>query len=276
MQSDISVVIPTFRRPGPLGEAVRSALAQDGVRVDVLVVDDSPEGSGRDVVAAIADPRVTYRHRKVPSGGNPSLVRNEGWPEVQGRLVNFLDDDDRVAPGAYREIVKAFSKHRDRGVVFGRIEPFGADPVAVERERRVFERSARRARFFQRLAVFGGRLSRAGLVAGQLFCDPTAFVNSSCVIRREHIAAIGGYDERLTLMEDVDFFTRAIRAFGFVFLDRVLVQYRTGAPSLMNNVAEPQRVRAVYQAMYARYRGEHSPAELFGLKLVGKAMVRWI
>jgi len=276
MLTDISVVIPTFRRPGPLNEAVRSALAQDGARVDVLVLDDSPEGSGHDVVAAIADPRVTYRHRAKPSGGNPSLVRNEGWPEARGQLVHFLDDDDRVARFAYREVLDTFSKHPDRGVVFGRIEPFGDDPAAVERERRVFERSARRSRFLQRLGCLGGRLSLAGLVAGQLFCNPTAFVNSACIIRREHIAALGGYDEQLKLMEDVDFFTRAIRAFGFVFLDRVLVQYRTGAPSLMNDVAEQNDVSSVYQAMYVRYSGEHGMAELLGLKLMGKAVVRWM
>ena len=39
---DVSVVIPTCRRPRLVVEAVRSALAQDGASVEVIVLDDSP------------------------------------------------------------------------------------------------------------------------------------------------------------------------------------------------------------------------------------------
>jgi len=44
---EIAVVVPTFRRPTQVVEAVASALAQDGVTVEVFVADDSPEGSAR-------------------------------------------------------------------------------------------------------------------------------------------------------------------------------------------------------------------------------------
>ena len=47
---DVSVVIPTFRRPALLREAIASVRAQSGVAVELIVVDDSPEGSA----AAIA------------------------------------------------------------------------------------------------------------------------------------------------------------------------------------------------------------------------------
>src|SRR5262249_9697815 len=100
MPPDISVVIPTFRRPRELVDAVHSALAQTGFSIEVLVVDDSPEGSAREAIAALDDPRVSYLKRSVPSGGSPALVRNDGWPRTSGRFVHFLDDDDRVAPGA--------------------------------------------------------------------------------------------------------------------------------------------------------------------------------
>ncbi|WP_423875429.1 glycosyltransferase family 2 protein [Bradyrhizobium sp.] len=66
MPAEISVVIPTFRRPLLLKQAIESALAQH-VPVEVIVVDDSPERS--------ADPVVPS-----PSGGWPSRVRNLGCP----------------------------------------------------------------------------------------------------------------------------------------------------------------------------------------------------
>src|SRR5258708_984686 len=107
MVADVSVIIPTFRRPALLAEAIRSALDQEGVAVEVLVFDDSPEGSAREAVLAIGDARVEYRKREASAGGNPSLVRQEGWPQSKGRYVAFLDDDDRVAPGGYRALADA-------------------------------------------------------------------------------------------------------------------------------------------------------------------------
>jgi glycosyltransferase involved in cell wall biosynthesis len=269
MAADISVVIPTFRRPRQLVEALRSVLSQD-VALDVLVVDDSPEGSGEQAVAEVADARVSYRRRPHPSGGNPSRVRNDGWCGARGRFIHFLDDDDRVAAGAYRDAIEAFERNPDRGVVFGRIEPFGSVASAVEHERAVFRVSTRRAR---RLARLG---SRRCLVANQLYASPTLFVNSACLIRAGHVAQLGGYDERITVMEDVDFYTRAIREFGFVFLDRVLVEYRTGDPSIMQNLTDGRGVDDAYGVMYRKYRESHGGAELLALKVLAKAVVRWL
>jgi len=266
---DVSVVVPTFRRPTQVVEAVTSALGQEGVRVEVLVLDDSPEGSARAPIAALADARVTYRHRETPTGGNPSRVRNDGWPHARGRFVHFLDDDDHVAPGAYRDVVRAFESHPRAGVVYGRVEPFGDDPAAVLRERRVFDAAARRARIYERAGT------KMLVVANQLY-GGTVMVNSACVIRREHVAALGGYDEELRLCEDLEFYIRAMRAYGCFFLDRPVVQYRTGAPSLMNAGMADGKVASAYSRVYAKYRAEHGRAELLALKVVAKAVLRWL
>jgi glycosyltransferase involved in cell wall biosynthesis len=267
---DVSVVIPTFRRPGPLVEAVRSVLAQEGATAEVIVLDDSPEGSAREAISALGNPRVTYRKRTVPTGGNPSRVRNGGWPEARGRLVHFLDDDDRVSPGAYAEVLAAFAARPDVGVVFGRVEPFGDDPEVLAHERRVFTHAARKARLYERLR------SRMLVVANQLFSGPTLHVNSACVIRREHVAALGGYDEQLSVVEDLEFYIRAIRAFGCAFLDRPLVEYRTGAPSLMKAGMQEGTVAAAYRHIYAKYRSTYGALELLSLKILGKAVLRWL
>src|SRR4051812_6402188 len=115
MPVDVSVITPTFRRPAQVVEAVKSALTQEGVSVEVLVLDDSPEGSAREGIEGLGDRRVTYRKREVPSGGNPGAVRNEGWPLASGRFVHFLDDDDRMAQGALKALTAALDAHDDRG-----------------------------------------------------------------------------------------------------------------------------------------------------------------
>ncbi|MFL6577819.1 MAG: glycosyltransferase family 2 protein, partial [Povalibacter sp.] len=213
---DVSVVIPTYRRPELLKEAVVSALSQEGVQLEVIVVDDSPEGSAAAVIEQIADSRVSYVRNDPPSGGRPALVRNAGWPQARGKYVHFLDDDDRVAVGFYAAAVSTFEAHPDRGVVFGRIAPFGGDPASMDHEHTFFANAARRARLAARV---GGRL---WMVANLLFAD-TVLVNSACLIRRDCVAALEGYDPQMPLNEDVEFYCRGIRRFGFVFLDQVVL-----------------------------------------------------
>jgi glycosyltransferase involved in cell wall biosynthesis len=265
---DVSVVIPTFRRPALLREAIGSALAQQGVSTEVIVIDDSPEGSARSVCADCNDPRINYVLNPSPSGGRPALVRNSGWPLAQGRIVHFLDDDDRVAPGYYRAAVETFAAQPRCGVVFGRIEPFSeTESKAMTAERAFFADAARRARVAARLRA------RHWLVANLLFYQ-TVLVNSACLIRREFIAELGGYDPELKLNEDVDFYCRAIRAHGFAFLDRVVVHYRILGDSLMHGRSDNDGLVQSYQRMYSLYRAKHGAAELFALKLLARTVAR--
>ena len=81
---DVSVVIPTFHRERQVVEAIGSVLAQNSVSIEVLVLDDSREGSAFDAVrssAGSAFPCQAVANR--PKAG-PLLVRNEGfWPSAQ-------------------------------------------------------------------------------------------------------------------------------------------------------------------------------------------------
>ena len=77
---DISVVIATRRRPVSLRQAIDSVLAQRGVHLEVLVIDDCVQASARAAVGAIADPRLRYLRNPHPSSGRPAPVRNFGWP----------------------------------------------------------------------------------------------------------------------------------------------------------------------------------------------------
>jgi glycosyltransferase involved in cell wall biosynthesis len=106
---DFSVVIPTFRRPTELVEAISSVLRQRDATIEVFVIDDSPEGSAEEVIKGLRDARVNYVKNPSPTGGVPSVVRNIGWPMANGTFVHFLDDDDIVMDGHYAEVKAAFA-----------------------------------------------------------------------------------------------------------------------------------------------------------------------
>jgi glycosyltransferase involved in cell wall biosynthesis len=83
---DFSVIIPTRNRPQYLAQAVESVLAQKGVGLQVLIVDD-----GTAALPAFQDPRVSVLNNKERG---PVPARNLGVAHATGEFIAFLDDDD--------------------------------------------------------------------------------------------------------------------------------------------------------------------------------------
>lgn len=268
MPIDVSVIIPTFRRPDLLVEAINSVFAQEQVTVEVTVIDDCPEGSAACAIERIGDARIQYLKSSTPSGGNPAFVRNQGWQHASGRYVHFLDDDDVLAAGAYRAMIDALDKKPNLGVVLGRIEPFGNDPKQLAIEQAYFANAEKRAKL--------SRCAGRWLMTSNLLFMDTLLVNSACILRRECIEPLGGYDKDIRLVEDVDFYHRAIRRFGCVYLDRVVLHYRTGAPSLMHDRVGTAQLVSAYNRMHAKYKSEHGTLEFMILKLLARTALTWI
>jgi glycosyltransferase involved in cell wall biosynthesis len=91
-----SVVIPTRNRHAFARRAVECALAQEGVEVEVLLVDDGSSDGSRDHLAALSDPRVRLFDGP---GAGPCAARNVALEHVRSPWIAFLDDDDLWAPG---------------------------------------------------------------------------------------------------------------------------------------------------------------------------------
>jgi len=91
----VSVIIPTYRRPGLLRLAVDSVLAQTYPNLEVIVVHDGPDPETAEAMRGI-DPRVRYHELAVNSG--PGAARNAGIDLARGEWIGFLDDDDRWLP----------------------------------------------------------------------------------------------------------------------------------------------------------------------------------
>ena len=269
---DFSVIIPTFRRPRELIEAISSALRQHDSTVEIFVIDDSPEGSAEEAVRDLRDSRVVYLKNPNPTGGVPSVVRNIGWPMATGAFVHFLDDDDIVAEGHYAAVKAAFAANPAIGLVFGRIEPFGSGPAAqLDRERQYFADAARNA-------ASSGRFGPRFAFTGRMLFANALLVCSSSVVRRECVARIGGFDPSIRLMEDADFHVRAMRECGALFLDRTAIHYRVGSPSLMHSPhpteAQKQSERLGHRQMQAKYRRERGALEFYALALFTRTVLK--
>lgn len=261
---DVTVVIPTFRREMEVCEALQSVLRQEGVTVECIVLDDSPEGSARDAVAALRDPRITYILRETPSKGRPAIARNEGAALAKGRYLYFLDDDDHVYDGALCDMVRALDARPELGVALGWVVPFGSDAYWLGNKSEYFERAAKIAVALTRNIWFSTYILFRG----------TLMVNSACMIRREFFEPLGGFDATIPVYEDVDFWMRAVRRYGHLYLSRPVLHYRVGKPSLMHNLGKSPELEVVksYAMMHSKYIREHGLLEYRALQILAKLL----
>jgi glycosyltransferase involved in cell wall biosynthesis len=264
-RADVSVIVATYRREKLLLEAIASARSQRGVEVEVVVVDDSPEGSARDNVLSLNDPRVRYIHRPVPSNGRPGAVRNEGVIAAQAPLLHFLDDDDRLFEGCLYDLARTIGSG-GHPFAFGRVVPFGDDVRIRETE----------GAYFKRVASDLRRIRGRRWFAAQLLFRDMPFVNSACMMTRDAFDAHGGYDATLRCCEDVDLFLRVGRANGFKFVDRDVLHYRVGSPSIMNEIRRAAREAArvmtyeSYAKIHTLYKREHGMVEYRALQIFAR------
>src|SRR5271170_7752963 len=93
MQTDFSIVVPTYNRPRQLAACLAALARLDYPRdrFHVVVVDDGSASPMDTVIAAFRDRLDIECHRQANSGPGPA--RNRGARSAKGRILAFTDDD---------------------------------------------------------------------------------------------------------------------------------------------------------------------------------------
>jgi len=209
----VSVIIPTYNRVEVLPRAINSVLNQTYKNIDIVLVDDGSIDNTQDVIEKKYDTAVKYV--KQPNKG-AGAARNLGFQKSEGKYTNFLDSDDYFSTRNIEEKVEVLERRRDIGWVF-------SDRYYLDSENRIFydripyleKHKASMLKtndFFEVMLLSGGKPVQTGTV----------------LMRRECVERIGGWDENLPALQDVDFFLRMSKEFKGKFIDKVgLVQIKS-------------------------------------------------
>jgi glycosyltransferase involved in cell wall biosynthesis len=231
----VSVIIPTWKRPELLRNALLSVLQQNEQRFEVLVVDDDAEhGSAEAVVKALGDARIQYVRQ--PEHRGVTAARNVGVAWARAPYIAFLDDDDEWMPEKLSV----------------QLPTLDASPPDVA-------------------GVYSARLTvhrETGQVSTDRFLDPfspwrgNVITTSSLVLRRSCFETAGMFDERLTAGEDWDMWVRIGTRFRFVYVDQVLIRYSVHSASTswyaLRHVRSRELILQKHAALFARHRRSFS------------------
>jgi len=132
---DVSVVIPTFRRPGGLFRAAQSVLAQiNAPAFEIVIIDNDPEGTAKETAQKIADlapATIPVRYVHEPRAGVAN-ARNRAVDEVSAPLIAFLDDDQSAPEHWLASLTAAHTGH-PAAVTFGPVETVLPDGITAHR-----------------------------------------------------------------------------------------------------------------------------------------------
>ena len=130
--ASVSVLIPTFRRPIGLARAVASALVQTRLPDEIIIVDNDPDASARELASELAEGAripVRYVHEPRPGVAN---ARNLGFATASGRYIAQLDDDEAARP-EWLAALLATRAAMDCPVVFGPVTPLATNAAPMAR-----------------------------------------------------------------------------------------------------------------------------------------------
>lgn len=198
---DVSVVIPTRNRWDLLSRhGLASALRQEEVEVEVVVVDDGSDDGSAEKLSAFDDPRVHAVLR--PHKGGQAVALNAGIEAARGEWIAFLDDDDLWSPRKLRAQLDA-AEAAGASFVYGSM-------VAVNSEGQVLES----------FPTPSPDEVRALLRRQNVLRCP-----SSVMARADLVRSVGGLDETFNELTDWDFFIRLAEAGRPAACDELVVGY---------------------------------------------------
>jgi glycosyltransferase involved in cell wall biosynthesis len=221
----VSVVIPVYQRQQEAEAALRSVLAQEGVRLEAILVDDGSPEPFR--LPSQLRGRSDIRLIRLEGNAGAAAARNRGVSEAVGDVIAFLDSDD-----VWRKD-KLFRQLRH-------MQDAGKDAVdrfAFVTGFRQIDLGTRAIR--NRIPIASDRPD--DFVAGCWFAP-----GSTAVMARDLFHRIGGFDETLTRLEDLDFFIRlGLAGGGVMVLPELLADIHVGErPSRKRLEAAVERMRA--------------------------------
>jgi glycosyltransferase involved in cell wall biosynthesis len=181
----ISIITPNYNQGRFLEECILSVLSQEYPNLELIIIDGGSDDNSLAIIKKYAD-KITYWVSE-RDGGQADAI-NKGLKFVTGEIFNWLNSDDRLAPGALHNCADAF--HADpaaAGWIGGCIRTGeGGDIVDV-----IYPNGADRDNIGEN---WNGR----------------QFYQPSCFLSTEKVRRIGGLNTDLYIALDLDLWIRIL------------------------------------------------------------------
>lgn len=204
----VSIVIRTCGRPQVLREALESVRKQSYNNIETIVVEDGINSAEKMIVQEFSDLHVNYCNSGVKLGR--SGIGNVGLEKCEGKYCNFLDDDDILYENHVEELVEVLENSQYKA----------AYSIAEEEQIVIKSHNPYRYKIRRKLIRYKQPFNQT------LLYHINYIPIQSIMFERSLCQRLGGFDDRLTALEDWDLWVRFSTLERFFFVDKVTSAYR--------------------------------------------------
>lgn len=230
----VSVVIPVYNMAEFVGAAIESVLNGEYENVEVICVNDGSTDETARVVRRYTDPQSDryddrVRYFTQSNQGKPVAVNN-GIDKMNGEYFALLDADDCLPPESLQVRVNALNADPSAEVAIGGFDVIDEDGTQVDKGRSC------------PTTTDADYLMRSFYLKYK-----TPFHLNTCLVRRDLLERVGGFDPYLDRCEDGDYAIRCMSTTqGVTCVDKTVYLYRKHR--------ETVRSRILVRLVTARYR----------------------
>lgn len=227
MKLEVSVIIPTFRRPQLLKRAIKSVLEQTYPHFQIYIYDDASQDETEAVVAQFDDPRIHYFLHRENIGLNNNY--NFALSRIDTSLFVFLSDDDLFMPCFLEEAANAFQKHPGAGIFIGGL-------IYMDANKRLMGTAANE---WMTRSYYSSKEIVNAIADGRF----VSLINAM-VFRKEVRDTIGAFNDRIWF--DVEYITRTVLQFSVILSSLSCIIYQ-----LHSNISHKAHIREYWEMKIA-------------------------
>jgi len=218
----ISIITPSYNQGEYIEDTIRSVMNQNYNDLEHIVIDG---GSTDETVSILRKyPHLNWISEKDSGQGN---AINKGFKMATGGVLAWLNSDDFYESNILGEVNRYFESHEDCAVLYG-------DITYVDSLGKILYKVEGDTINYQTLSDY-----------------PDIVRQPSCFWRSRVVNELGGLDEHLHLVMDLDFFLRVGKKYKFHYLGRNLSYYRTYSENKTRSMLARQALE-----IYRVYRRE--------------------
>jgi glycosyltransferase involved in cell wall biosynthesis len=209
MKPLVSILIPCYNAEKWLAETVESALAQTWKKIEIILVDDGSKDNTLAVAKSFESSKVKVI---IQENAGQSASENRAFQEAQGDFIEYLDADDLLAPEKIERQIQLLGDSNSEFVASGEWSRFYKYPQEA---------------LFIPQPPWTDMSSVDFLIC--LWEGHYMMHGAAWLIPRKIAERAGVWNEKLSLINDFDYFSRVVLASqGVKFCQGARTYYRSG------------------------------------------------
>lgn len=247
----VTVIVAAWNASGTLKRCVESVIAQEGVNVELIIVNDCSADDTHALINQLAKRYSNIVQASTTRNSGPSVARNLGLELATTEWVAIVDADDTIAPNRLIQLIQA-AEANDADICFDNLKIIQAIAPSQHKDNALLVPMAQTTRLTGRWTV------KSYTSLNLPYVSPVLIGYLKPLIRRKFIQETKlRYNNQLKNGEDYLLILESIiRGANIIYLDAALYNYYVYKSSLSGqfDVAVHKKLIAAEQTLLETYR----------------------